>query len=63
MAIVQVSFYGDMLNVTDKAVKHIRYGLFRNLTDEEKEDFIVKVKEIWHPITQDYLLTTGHGVE
>jgi len=71
MAIVQVDFHGEVLCVSDKAVKYIS-TLFRPLDDEEKQDFIewaeeqpegVQVNPVWHPIVQDYLFRTGKGVE
>jgi hypothetical protein len=72
MATVQVNFYGDILNVTGKAVKYVAIGLFRNLTNDDADLMIehaksmpegIKVNPLWHPVVQDYLLTTGHGVE
>jgi hypothetical protein len=68
-----VAFYGDILNVCDASEKHIKYGLFRNLTEDEKVEFHIYARDeledgvtidpLWHPHIQDYLFITGKGVE
>ena len=72
MAIVQVDFNGMTLCVVDKTVKHLAYGLFKTLDVGKIDAFRQHAREmdegtiispLWHPVTQDELITSGRGKE
>lgn len=62
----QIKFYGETLTVLEETPVLI----FRGITSEEEGEFIgyartlglgVTVDYLWHPVLQNYLLTTQRG--